>query len=148
MRARIEIFQAIIAAWKAKDIDAVLAHMADDIVWHFAAGVAPPVTSKAGARKFLQRFGGEIRQITWRVFDSAESADRLFVEGVDEYETTDGLRIVAPYAGVLEFRGDLVTRWRDYVDVGVIEAQKAGGPVSAHVEALVARPALPSAVHA
>jgi len=61
MRPRIEIFQAIIAAWKAKDVDAVLSHMADDIVWHFAAGVAPPVTSKAGARKFLQRFGADIR---------------------------------------------------------------------------------------
>jgi limonene-1,2-epoxide hydrolase len=148
MRARIEIFQAIIAAWKAKDIDAVLAHMADDIVWHFAAGVAPPVTSKRGARKFLERFGGEIQEITWRVFDSAESADRLFVEGVDEYVTTDGIRVVAPYAGVLEFRGDLVTGWRDYVDIGTVDAQKAGAPVSAHIEALIARPALPSAVHA
>jgi limonene-1,2-epoxide hydrolase len=142
MQARIEIYQAIIAAWKAKDMDAVLTHMADDIVWHFAVGAEPPVRSKAGARKFLQRFGAEIREVTWRVFDYAESADRLFVEGVDEYVTTDGLRIVAPYAGVLEFRGDLVVGWRDYVDVGVIAAQQAGGPVSAHVEALVARPAL------
>jgi limonene-1,2-epoxide hydrolase len=142
MRARIEIFQAIIAAWKARDVDAVLANMADDIVWHFAVGAEPPVTSKAGARKFLLRFGAEIREITWRIFDSAESADRLFVEGVDEYITTDGVRIVAPYAGVLEFRGDLVVGWRDYVDVGVIAAQQSGAPVSAHVEALIARPAL------
>jgi limonene-1,2-epoxide hydrolase len=141
---RIEVLQAIIAAWKAKDIDTVLSHMDEDIVWHFAAAAEPPVRGKAQARKFLTRFGATIAEIRWRIFDYAEAGDRLFVEGVDEFDTTGGLVVAAPYAGVLDFRGDLVVGWRDYVDVGVMAAQQAGKPISDQVRALMDRPAAPS----
>jgi limonene-1,2-epoxide hydrolase len=142
MKTRLSIFQAIIAAWKAKDIDAVLSHMHEDIVWHFAVAAEPPLRGKTMARKFLQRFGADMTEIRWRVFDHAESEGRLFVEGVDEFTTTAGLTVVAPYAGVLDFSGDLVIGWRDYVDVGVMAAQQAGKPVSGHVTALADRPAI------
>ncbi len=145
MSGKIEILQAIIAAWKRKDIDAVLAHMDEEIVWHFAAAAEPPVRGKAQARKFLTRFGGGIAEIRWRIFYHAEVGDRLFVEGVDEFTTTGGLVVAAPYAGVLDFRGDLVVGWRDYVDVGVMAAQQAGKPISDQVKALMDRPALAAA---
>jgi limonene-1,2-epoxide hydrolase len=139
---KIEILQAIIAAWKAKDVDAVIAHMHEDIVWHFAVAAEPPVRGKAQARKFLTRFGGAIAAVRWRIFDYAEAGDRLFVEGVDEYDTTAGLVVAAPYAGVLEFKDGLVIGWRDYVDVGVMAAQQAGGPISDQVKGLMDRPAI------
>ena len=47
MTAKIDIYLAIIADWKRKDIDAVLSHMSDDIVWHFAAAAEPPLRGKA-----------------------------------------------------------------------------------------------------
>jgi limonene-1,2-epoxide hydrolase len=140
--AKIEILQAIIDAWKRKDIDTVLAHMDEEIVWHFAAAAEPPARGKAQARKFLTRFGRTIGEIRWRIFHWAESGDRLFVEGVDEYETTEGVVVAAPYAGVLDFRGDLVVGWRDYVDVGVMAAQQSGKPISDQVKSLMDRPAL------
>ncbi len=136
---KLELFQAIINAWKAKDIDAVLARMHDDIVWHFAVAAEPPIRGKAQARKFLTRFGAGIAEVKWRLFDHAERGDRLFVEGVDEYVTTDGRTIAAAYAGVIDFKGDLVIGWRDYVDVGVMAAQIAGGPISDQVRSLIAR---------
>jgi limonene-1,2-epoxide hydrolase len=142
MSQHIDIFLAIIEAWKRKDIDAVLAHMSDDIVWHFAASVEPPIVGKASARKFLKRFGAEIAEVRWRVFHHAQSGDRLFVEGVDEYVTPQGQVIAAPYAGVLEFAGDLVCGWRDYVDVGVVAAQKAGKPLTPQVLQLMDRAAV------
>ena len=37
----------VIAAWQAKDVDAVLAHMADDIVWHYAAPGSPELAGRA-----------------------------------------------------------------------------------------------------
>jgi hypothetical protein len=43
---------------------------------------------------------------------------------------------------VLDFRGDLVVGWRDYVDVGVMAAQRAGEPHSDQVKALSDRPAI------
>jgi limonene-1,2-epoxide hydrolase len=134
------LLRQVIEAWQAKDIDRVLSHMADDIVWHYAAAAMPPVRGKAAARKLLERFQGDMHGIQWRIFSYAESGDRLFIEGVDNYRTADGNRVAAPYAGVLEFRGDLITGWRDYVDLGVIAQQKAGEPLSAQVEGLIDRP--------
>jgi limonene-1,2-epoxide hydrolase len=139
---RIDQFLALIDAWKRQYIEDVLARMDDDIVWHFAVGAEPPLKGKAAARKFLLRFGADIAEVRWRVFDHAESGDRLFVEGVDEFTTRGGLTVVAPYAGVIRFRGDLILDWRDYVDVGVIAAQQGGGAPTPHVLALADRPAV------
>ena len=142
MTAKIDIYLAIIADWKRKDIDAVLSHMSDEIVWHFAAAAEPTLRGKASARKFLTRFGADIAEVRWRVFHHAESGNRLFVEGVDELVAPDGTVTAAPYAGVLEFDGDLVTGWRDYVDVGVMAAQRRGEPLSAQVRELMDKPAI------
>ena len=142
MSAKLDVLKAVIAAWTAGDIDGALAHMHHDIVWHYAAAVAPPARGKAKARKFLENFKAQLTEVRWRLFDHAESGNRLFVEGVDEYVAKDGAVVRAPYAGVLDFDGDLIIGWRDYVDVGVMEAQKAGGPASAWVMALIDRPVI------
>jgi len=142
MTARFGIYQSVIAAWKAKDIDAVLSHMSDDIVWHYAAAISPPLIGKGPARKFMEDFAARIGEVRWRVFDYAEAGDRLFVEGVDEYFGKDGVRVATPYAGVLDFRGDLITGWRDYFDAGGSAAMRAGGKAPAQVEELIARPAI------
>ncbi|WP_309644979.1 nuclear transport factor 2 family protein [Phenylobacterium sp.] len=135
-----EIFQQVIEAWQAKDIDRVLAFMDDEIVWHYAAAAMPPVRGKATARKLMERFHTDMHDIQWRIFAHAENDDRLFVEGVDDYRTTDGKRVATPYAGVLEFRGDLIVGWRDYVDLGVAAEQKSGAPLTRQVESLLDRP--------
>ena len=134
------ILRQVIEAWQAKDIDRVLSFMDDDIVWHYAAAAMPPVRGKAAARKLLDRFHGDMHAIQWRIFAYAESGDRLFIEGVDDYRTSDGNRVAAPYAGVLEFRGDLIVGWRDYVDLGVVAQQKSGEPLSKQVAGLLDRP--------
>lgn len=133
------ILRQVISAWQAKDIDGVLAHMHDDIVWHYAAAAHPPVRGKAVARKLLERFQTDMHGIEWRIFAHAESGDRLFIEGVDDYTTANGHRVAAPYAGVLEFDGDLIIGWRDYVDMGVLAEQKAGQPLSSQVLGLMDR---------
>lgn len=143
MGRRYDILRQVIEAWQAKDIDAVLAHMSDDIVWHYAAPGLPPVRGKAAARKLLTNFQADMHGIEWRIFAHAETADRLFIEGVDDYTTTDGRRVAAPYAGVLEFRGELICGWRDYVDLGVLAQQKAGEGLSRQVVELLDRPVAP-----
>jgi limonene-1,2-epoxide hydrolase len=142
MTGRFAIYQSVIRAWKAKDINAVLGHMSDDIVWHYAAAISPPLVGKGPARQFMEEFAGRIGEVRWRVFDFAESGDRLFVEGVDEYFTKDGVRVATPYAGVLDFRGDLICGWRDYFDAAGPEAMRAGGKAPAQVEQLISRPAV------
>lgn len=142
MSTKFETMKALIAAWSAGDIDGALSFMSEDIVWHYAAAVAPPLKGKVKARKFLENFKSQIAKVNWRIFDYAESGERLFVEGVDEYQAKTGEIVAAPYAGVLEFRDGLISGWRDYVDVSVIEAQKAGTPAPVWVTALIDRVAL------
>ena len=142
MSRKLDILKAVIADWRSGDIDAVLARMDDGIVWHYAAGAAPPLRGKVKARRFLENFKSQLTEVRWRLFDHAENGDRLFVEGVDEFTSASGAIVIAPYAGVLRFNGDLIAEWRDYVDVGVMDAQRNGSTASDWVRALADRPAL------
>ena len=145
MPSRYDQFRAVIDLWQKKDAPAVLAHMTGDIVWHMAATAKPPLIGKPAAAKFLAAFGANISDkpgaIRWRIIHHAETADRLFVEGVDEYDDVSGRTITAPYVGVIEFRGDKIAGWRDYVDYGTIDAQRRGEPLPAHVSELANRKA-------
>jgi limonene-1,2-epoxide hydrolase len=142
MTSRLSLYQGLIESWKQQDIDAVLERLSDDIVWHYAAGILPPLRSKRAARKFLENFAARLSEVRWRVFDYAERGDRLFVEGVDEWFTKEGVRVATPYAGVLEFRGDLICGWRDYFDAGVAADMQAGGVAAVELDQLIDRPAI------
>jgi len=142
MARRLDILLQVIESWRARDLEATLAHFDDEIVWHYAAAAAPPVRGREAARRLLTRFQNDMRDINWRIFAHADVGDRLFVEGVDEYLTPQGVRICAPYAGVLDFRGDRIVGWRDYVDTATIAAQRDGSPITAHATELANRPAL------
>ena len=132
----------LISAWRARDIDGVLSFMHDDIVWHFAAVIAPPLKGKVKARKLLEAMALEVRDVTWRIFDFAEKGERLFVEGVDEYVSTAGHLVSAPYAGVVEFREGKIIGLREYFDIASVNALKAGDPMKEHVRAMIAREAV------
>ncbi len=132
----------LISAWKSKDIDGVLAFMHEDIVWHYAAVIAPPLKGKVKARKLLEGMALQVRDVTWRIFDHAENGERLFVEGVDEYVSADGRLVSAPYAGVVEFRDGMIIGLREYFDMRAVDALKAGEPLKEHVRVLIAREAV------
>lgn len=140
MSSRLSAMRDVMAAWAAGDVEGVLARMHDDIVWHYAAATHPPVRGKAQARKLLEVLQREMSDVVWEVFASAETDDRLFLEGVDSYTAANGARIATPYMGVIEFDGDLITGWRDYVDLGVAAAQREGRETPAHVRELLDRP--------
>ncbi len=132
----------LISAWKSKDIDGVLAFMHEDIVWHYAAVIAPPLKGKVKARKLLEGMALQVHDVTWRIFDYAENGERLFVEGVDEYVSVDGRLVSAPYAGVVEFRDGKIIGLREYFDMRAVDALKAGDPLKEHVRVLIAREAV------
>ncbi len=137
--SHIQVLLSLIGAWKAKDIDGVLARMHEDIVWHYAAVIAPPLKGKMKARKLLEGLAPQVHDVTWRIFDYAEKGDRLFVEGVDEYVSVNGRLISAPYAGVVEFRDEKIIGLREYFDMGGVDALKSGEPMKEHVRVLIAR---------
>lgn len=131
-------FLDVIRAWKVHDIDRVLAGLTDDIVWYAFVG-APPFVGKPAMRKRLEELASTRFKEDWRIFDHAVNGSRLFVEGVDAFTDGEGRYIAVPYAGVIEFRGELVSAWRDYFDLGTMQKMKAGEPVPAAIEPLVSR---------
>lgn len=140
--SQIQVLLGLINAWKAKDIDGALAFMHDDIVWHYAAVIEPPLKGKVKARKLLEGMSLQVGDVTWRIFDYAEKGERLFVEGVDEYVSAEGRLVSAPYAGVVEFRDGKIIGLREYFDMGAVTAMKAGEGMKEHVRVLIARDAV------
>ncbi len=76
---RMQQFQSVIDAWKRKDIEAVLGAMTDDVVWHYAAAIAPPARGKAEARAFIEAFGANIGEVRWRIFHHSEVSAKFRV---------------------------------------------------------------------
>jgi limonene-1,2-epoxide hydrolase len=137
----VAITRALITAWRGKDLEGMLAHIDDDIVWYSHVG-SPPIIGKVAMREFAGKLTAGMNDIRWRLFDTARNGNRLFVEGVDDFVTNDGRRVALPYAGVLTFKGERISEWRDYFDRALFDRLKAGEPMPAHLQVLVDRPAL------
>lgn len=135
------VAQAIITAWRSGDLEGMLAHIDDDIVWHSHVG-SPPFVGKPAMREFATRLMGAMHDVRWRVFDAAQHGDRLYLEGVDDFVNAEGRRVVLPYLGVLVFRGMKVSEWRDYFDRALFDRLKAGEPLPDYLVPLTERPAL------
>jgi limonene-1,2-epoxide hydrolase len=134
------VLQAIIAAWHKQDVEGVLVHVTNDIIWRNSSGFAPAIRGKAAMRTALQGMAPVIQTNNWRIFDYAESQDRLFMEGVDEFWLKTGEHVAIPYAGSLQFRGPLVCEWREYFDGRISAAMKAGAPMTDEVKEMISRP--------
>ena len=137
---KFQVLEAVIAAWKKQDVEGVLVHVTDDIVWRNSGGFAPAIRGKAAMREALTGMAAKIKTNAWRIFDYAENDHRLFMEGVDECWFHTGEHIAIPYAGTLEFRGALIHEWREYFDGRLSIAMKNGEPFSDEVKEMIGRP--------
>jgi len=135
------VAEAIITSWRRGDLEGMLTHIDDDIVWHSHVG-SPPLIGKPAMREFATKLMGAMKDVRWRVFASAQHDDRLYLEGVDDFVTTEGRRVVLPYLGVLVFRGMKVSEWRDYFDRGLFDRLKSGEPLPDYLKPLTERKAL------
>jgi limonene-1,2-epoxide hydrolase len=136
------LFIGLITAWQKHDVDAVVAHLADDIVWYAFVGSAP-IKGKAAIREALTAMAPRRTAEHWRIFNHATSGNRLYADGVDDFADESGHRIAVPYMGIVEFRGELIVGWRDYFDAGLLKRMQNGEPVPAEIEPLVSRPGEP-----
>jgi len=134
------VLNQIIAAWRKGDVEGVLTHVTDDIIWRNSSGYAPPVVGKAAMRAALQPMAAVIERDTWRNFAYAERGDTLFVEGVDEFWLRTGQHIAIPYAAVFEFSGKRVREWREYFDGRISAAHRNGEGLTDEVRTLISRP--------
>lgn len=121
-------FEALLAAWQRGDLDAAVARLAPEVVWHYAAGARPPARGRAAARVVLDSYSRMQTENRLRLVAHAETADTLFLEAIEDFDTPGGQRVQVPYAGVIVFDGGgLIAGWRDYYDHALMEAQIATG---------------------
>ena len=78
MTTKLAVMQQIIAAWHKQDVEGVLAHVTDDIVWHNSSGYAPAVRGKAAMRAALEVLAlrHSAPHLTKSILDAAEAATR------------------------------------------------------------------------
>jgi limonene-1,2-epoxide hydrolase len=100
--SRIEVVQAVMAAWGRHDVDELLGHMAKDVQWHYQVG-SRPVHGVDNMRKVLDKLKTHQLDSRWRLVRHAEAEDAVFIEAVDDHVNPDDRRVRVPYMGVYEF---------------------------------------------
>ena len=140
--SKIEVILTLIKSWKNSDVESVIELLSDDIVWHTSTGIKPPLRSKVAVREWLEGFVDQVHSSKWRVNSYAESGNMLFVEGIEDFELPNGIRVVIPYSGVYEFTGGKISGVREYFDGRLSESLKEGGEIPEFIEELTARKAI------
>jgi len=136
MTSHIDIVNGLIEHWKKLDVDGALSCLSDDIEYHYLVGERPLI-GKDWVRKFLEKFGQGQSEIRWRIVNHASNGNKMLVEGVDDYVDAEGRRIRTPYMGSFEFKDGKISRWRDYVDTGLIAHAKTGKAFPEWLETLI-----------
>lgn len=115
--------RALIAGWEARDLDAILANMTDDVAYE-NVGMGE-MKGREAVRAAIGPFLAASEHVQWTVRHIAETASgAVLTERVDEFRM--GLRTMTiPVMGVFEFEGDLISAWRDYFDVPAFQRQMA-----------------------
>lgn len=112
-----------IALWSHRDIEAILARMAPDCVYHNMPWL--PLTGHEAIRDTLAGFIGSAEKIDWQVRHAAETARGVVLtERVDRF-LIKGTWLEMPVAGTFEWRDDLIVHWRDYFDSAQFQAAMA-----------------------
>ncbi len=119
-----EVVANLIKANEAKDIDAVLAMLTDDVEYeNVGMGVC---RGHDEVRGLLGPFLDSAEGVAWEVLAQLESGDTVMNERVDRFFLPGGKEVDVRVAGYFEVRDGKVRRWRDYFDTGKLLTDLAG----------------------
>lgn len=117
-----QVVEAMMAAWKKRDVEGFIATLADDIEYHWHPTKRPAV-GKDKMRKFLSNYEAGFDQQEWRITHSAEDGEILFVEGMEVLvDRSTGVKMDNPFVQVFQVRDGLIYRMRDYYDTSQVHA--------------------------
>ena len=116
-----EAVTALIKANEARDIEALIAVLTDDIVYeNVPMGV---MNGHAEVRAMLEGFLGGAERVAWEVLEQVEQGDTVMNERVDRFWLAGGHAIELRVAGVFKIRDGKVAVWRDYFDLAEFNTQ-------------------------
>ena len=117
MGSMIDTVYEVMRAAKEQDDEAFLDCLTDDIEYHYHVG-SRPLLGKEWVKKFLVKYREVTAESSWRIDHFAETENKLFVEGYEEYlDKRTNERIAHPYMGIFEFRDGKICKWRDYYEM-------------------------------
>ncbi|WP_275791486.1 limonene-1,2-epoxide hydrolase family protein [Pararhizobium gei] len=123
MPSNIDKVRDFIALWNARDLDAILAAMAPDCIYHNMPW--DPLVGHAAIRQGLARFMSNASEIDWRVYHIAQGENgAVMTERLDRFLIKDKWWEF-PVMGIFELQDELITHWRDYFDSAQVQAARA-----------------------
>ena len=110
----------LIDACNRIDMDALIDCFTDDAVYHNIPMEA--VQGKAAIRGTLATIMGDSEAVQWDVLNIADEGGVVLTERVDKFRI-NGVWAEVPVMGVFEVSNGKVAAWRDYFDMGQVQAQ-------------------------
>ena len=119
-----EAVTALIKANEARDVDAILAVLTDDVVYENV-----PMSVMNGhdeVRGMLGPFAEMAERIEWEVLHQVEQGNVVMNERIDRFWLVGGKTVELRVAGVFEIRDGKIAVWRDYFDLAEFNSQFQG----------------------
>jgi len=116
----VQVVEAFVAAWNRMDLEAILAFLHEDIIYHNIP--VAPLCGKPAVSAYL-RSRWVFDSIDWEMPNIAASGNTVLTERVDRF-TIEGRAITLPVMGTFEIDNGLIRAWRDYFDLAGYQAQR------------------------
>jgi limonene-1,2-epoxide hydrolase len=118
-----EVVAAFIAAIEAKDVEAALGYLRADVSYENMP--IQPIVGKEAVRATLHAFLAAATRVDWQILREVVAGNVVVNERLDRFEI-NGKWLELPVAGFFELDDQgLITRWRDYFDLGSYTSQLA-----------------------
>ena len=117
----------LIEAFNRIDMDAVIDSFTEDAVYHNIPMAA--VQGKDAIRGALATIMGDSEAVQWDMINIADEGGVVLTERLDKFKI-NGSWAEIPVMGVFEVSNGKIAAWRDYFDMGQVQAQfgaAAGG---------------------
>jgi limonene-1,2-epoxide hydrolase len=111
-----DVVNAFIAAVEARDLDAAVRLMADDVVYDNVP--MPTINGTAGVREFLGPFIESSSKVEFEVLRQLADGNTVMNERIDRF-FMEAMTVEIPVVGVWEVQGDKIVLWRDYFDMSM-----------------------------
>ena len=112
---------ALFAAIDRQDTASFVAALTDDAVFRF--GSSPPAQGREAIAAAVGGFFGTIAGLSHRIDKVLWDGGTQVCEGEVTYERHDGSKITLPFTDVFEYSGDLIARYKIYMDIGPLYAE-------------------------
>jgi len=116
-----QIVLDFIDAWNRMDWDAVVAALAEDVVYHNIP--MEEIRGRDAAAAFVTSMQPE--SVNWEMISIAENGNKVLTERVDNFDLPGGKKISLPVMGTFEIEDGAIKAWRDYFDLASFTSQMA-----------------------